>query len=114
MPHEIFSKLLWTQKPTCPPSLFRLHDSRSPTSYKTTVPRGAELPDVERVCGRFFLAAVDDAAGSKLDHTGRAALHAIHGIFPPPAVSGHVGGKDPISVKKLEKGDARWDLIKEF
>eukprot|EP00978_Attheya_sp_CCMP212_P013482 scaffold33911_cov40-Attheya_sp.AAC.1 len=45
----------------------------------------------------FILAAVEDAAGSKLDHTGRGALHAIHGIFPPPAVSGHVGGKDPIS-----------------
>eukprot|EP00978_Attheya_sp_CCMP212_P001508 scaffold3149_cov26-Attheya_sp.AAC.3 len=56
----------------------------------------------------FILVAVEDAAGSKLDHTGRAALHAIHGIFPPPAVSGHVGGKDPISVKKLEKGDAGW------
>eukprot|EP00978_Attheya_sp_CCMP212_P047615 scaffold422453_cov102-Attheya_sp.AAC.1 len=62
----------------------------------------------------FILAAVEDATGTKLQHTGQAALHAIHAIFPPPAVSGHLGGKDPISVKKLEKGDAQWDPVKEL
>jgi hypothetical protein len=41
-------------------------------------------------------------------------LHAIHSIFPPTEVSGHVGGKDPISRKKLEKGDARFDVEKEI
>jgi hypothetical protein len=62
----------------------------------------------------FILAAVEDATGMKLQHTGLAALHAIHAIFPPPSISGHVGGKDPISVKKLKKGDAQWDPIKEL
>ncbi len=38
--------------------------------------------------------------GSTLNRTGRAALHTIHGLLPPPAQSGPVGGKDPISLKK--------------
>jgi hypothetical protein len=32
----------------------------------------------------------------------------------PPERSGHIGGKDPISQKKLEKGDARFDIEKEI
>jgi len=39
---------------------------------------------------------------------GRACLHAIHAVFPPPEVLNHVGGKDSVSLKKCEKGDARW------
>jgi uncharacterized membrane protein (DUF485 family) len=39
---------------------------------------------------------------------GRSALHAIHAVFPPPSVSGHVDGRDSVSAKKLHKGDATW------
>ena len=35
----------------------------------------------------------------------RAALHAIHSIFPPPDVLKHEGGRDSISEAKAEKGD---------
>jgi len=35
--------------------------------------------------------------GSLCRRTGRAALHTIHGLFPPLTRSGHVNGKDPIS-----------------
>ena len=42
----------------------------------------------------------------------RASMHAIHAIFPPPDVLGHVGGKDSISEKKLKQGDAWFDLLK--
>jgi hypothetical protein len=38
----------------------------------------------------------------------RAALHAIHAVFPPPDVINHVGGKDSVSEKKLNKGDAEF------
>ncbi|KAI2511562.1 adenylate kinase [Fragilaria crotonensis] len=62
----------------------------------------------------YILAAVESADGSALQRTGRAALHTIHGLFPPPDRSGHVGGKDPISLKKLEAGDARWAQSKEL
>ena len=56
----------------------------------------------------YILAAVQSADGTLLQRMGRAALHTIHAIFPPPATSGHEGGKDPISQKKLEANDARW------
>ncbi len=62
----------------------------------------------------YILAAVENPDGSALLRTGRAALHTIHGLFPPPALSGHVDGKDPISLKKLEAGDARWAQSKEL
>ena len=62
----------------------------------------------------YILAAVESPDGSALLRTGRAALHTIHGLFPPPARSGHVDGKDPISFKKLEAGDARWAQSKEL
>jgi hypothetical protein len=62
----------------------------------------------------FIGAAVEDKSGTLLGRITRAALHGIHSVFPPPAVTGHLGGKDPISVKKLERGDARWHHEKEI
>jgi hypothetical protein len=62
----------------------------------------------------YILAAIEDASGTLLGRVGRAALHGIHDVFPPPHVSGHAGGKDTISLKKLEKGDVRWDPRKEI
>ena len=62
----------------------------------------------------YILAAVENAAGTRLERVGRAALHTIHGLFPPPERSGHLGGKDPISRKKLEANDARWASTKEL
>jgi hypothetical protein len=38
----------------------------------------------------------------------RAALHGIHSIFPNPEITQHLGGRDSISVKKLEKGDGKF------
>ena len=40
----------------------------------------------------------------------RSALHAIHSVFPPPDVINHENGKDSVSERKLEKGDARFKL----
>ena len=62
----------------------------------------------------YILAAIKNPEGSALKRTGRAVLHTIHGLFPPPDRSGHVDGKDPISIKKLESGDARWAQSKEL
>ena len=44
----------------------------------------------------------------------RASLYGIHSIFPPPIITGHTGGKDPISLKKLERGDAKLMPRKEI
>jgi hypothetical protein len=56
----------------------------------------------------FILAAVESSDGSMHAKTTRAALQEIHSFFPPLDVSGDTGGKDPVSIKKLERGDARW------
>jgi hypothetical protein len=62
----------------------------------------------------FLLAAVEDKTGAFLQRTARATLHAIHSIFPPPAATGMPDAKDPVSEKKLAKGDARWATTKEI
>ena len=62
----------------------------------------------------FILAAVQDMAGKLLQRTARATLHAIHSIFQTPAATGTLDAKDPISEKKLAKGDARWATLKEI
>jgi hypothetical protein len=61
----------------------------------------------------FLGACIENSAGTLLDQTARATLHAIHNIFPPPSPTDPLGTKYPISEKKLLKGDARWDTIKE-
>ena len=61
----------------------------------------------------FLLAAVENRAGTLLRKTARATMHAIHQVFRTPEATGTPGAKDPISEKKLEKGDARWDTTKE-
>ena len=50
---------------------------------------------------------------TQLTHLSRALLHAIHAVFPPPAITGHAG-EDPISLKKLHQGEGTWDTGKEI
>jgi hypothetical protein len=61
-----------------------------------------------------IMAAVEDATGTLLHRTARATLHAIHNVFQTPAATGTPDAKDPISEKKLIKGDGRWDTRKEI
>jgi hypothetical protein len=61
----------------------------------------------------FLGACVEDASGTFLQTTARATLHAIHSVFPSPAATGTPDAKDPISEKKMLKGDGRWDTKKE-
>jgi hypothetical protein len=62
----------------------------------------------------FIGAAVEDKSGTLLGRITRAALHDIHAVFPPPSITGHTNGKDPISLKKLQRGNARWHHEKEI
>jgi hypothetical protein len=59
-------------------------------------------------------AAISHDSLATLKWITRAVLHAIHAIFPPPEVTGHQGGKDSISMKKLDQLDGLWDFIKEM
>jgi hypothetical protein len=83
----------------------------------TTAPKRSAKEDsmynVSVYLDDFIGAAVENSSGTLLDRVTKAALHGIHSIFPP-AVTGHVGGKDPISLKKLQQGDARWASEKEI
>ena len=58
----------------------------------------------------IHMAQTSDPA--QLMHLLRSLMHVIHGVFPPPPVSGN-NGQDPISKKKLESGEGQWAVIKE-
>ena len=61
-----------------------------------------------------IMAAVEDEEGTLLRRTARATLHAIHSVFASPDAITMEGAKDPISEKKLLKGDGRWDTKKDI
>jgi hypothetical protein len=56
----------------------------------------------------YILGVIEDVDRTLIQRVSRAALYGIHSIFPPPRITGHKGGKDPISEKKLKKGDAKF------
>ena len=62
----------------------------------------------------FCNAATQSMDGSHLPTISRATVHSIHSIFPPPDVTGHEGGKQPMSEKKLDKGEGIWSTQKEM
>jgi hypothetical protein len=62
----------------------------------------------------FIGAAVENKSGTLLGCITRVAIHVIHSVSPPTSVTGHTGGKDPISLKKLQRGDAQWNPTKEI
>jgi hypothetical protein len=62
-----------------------------------------------------YIMAVLSTVGIRfIRRVARATLYGIHSIFPPPIITGHKGGKDPISLKKLQKGDAKLITRKEI
>ena len=44
----------------------------------------------------------------------RAAIHAIHALFPPTSITNHDGAKEPISPKKLAQGDGHFEMSKDM
>ena len=60
-----------------------------------------------------FCTMVQTSDVDTLRHVSRALLHAIHSVFPPPAITKHKGG-DPVSIKKLLEGEGTWDVRKEI
>jgi hypothetical protein len=60
----------------------------------------------------YVLAVVQDKAQLLFRQVAWTALHDIHWIFLSQ-LSGHTGGKYPISENKLKKGDAMFAVIKE-
>jgi hypothetical protein len=83
-----------------------------PKDMPKTSPNQEEHTSIGVYVNDFILALVENEDRTLIRRVSRATLHAIHSIFPPPEISGHLGGKDPISMKKLAKGDARFEIEK--
>ena len=60
------------------------------------------------------MGVVENRSGTLMQQTARATLHAIHSVFTPPGEDAATGTKDPISEKKLQRGDGRWATTKEI
>jgi hypothetical protein len=85
----------------CPPQVMESFMTPSAPPHRQTSPKVDRDWQMTVVfVGDYILAAVEDRSGMLLLRTGRAALHTIHGLFPPPERSGHINGKDPISQEK--------------
>jgi hypothetical protein len=61
-----------------------------------------------------IMAAVEDTTGTLLRRKARATLHVIQSVFTAPGATTMEDAKDPISEKKLHKGDGCWDTTKEI
>ena len=81
---------------------------------KTEPPGSEERTPVGVYVDDYVLGVVKNNDRTRIRRVSRATLYAIHSVFPPPEFSGQVGGKDPISQKKLEKGTAWFDIKKEI
>ncbi len=62
----------------------------------------------------FFYAATQSKDGLHIPMIQQAAIHGIEVVFPPPAVTKHQDGKDPISRKKLLQGNGHFELKKDM
>ena len=59
-----------------------------------------------------FILATQPESPEDLKELSRTALADIYSVFPHPKESGHVNGIDPVSEKKMKKGDRRWSHLK--
>jgi hypothetical protein len=60
-----------------------------------------------------FVGLTNNGAKEHLRKISRAMIHGIHSIFPPPEITKHTG-EDPISEKKIAKGEGVWAVEKEI
>ena len=81
-----------------------------PQRARTTSPTALLQVYVDDFCH----ATTESTDGTHIPRVRRAAIHAIHSVFPEPAITGHRDGKDPISDKKIEKGDGDFMSTKEM
>lgn len=65
--------------------------------------------NIELFIDDFMLMSSDVAHFWRLS---QAALHGIHSVFPPPSVTEHKNGKEPMLIKKLVQGDGDWAIKK--
>ena len=113
---ELYNRL--DQLPPHPMEHWMLDNTNTNTTSvttKATTPASKEptTTNLIEVYVDDFISATNQLDNKHLTQISRAVLHGIHSIFPPTNISNHCGG-DPISEKKMEKGDGRWDFKKEI
>jgi hypothetical protein len=99
---DVIQELI-TNKIQLPPHCLKhyMHPAKSAKRSKSDSPAHGIYVYVDGFIG----AAVENESGTLLGHITRAALHSIHSVFPPTtSVTGHTGGKDPISLKSSSVG----------
>jgi hypothetical protein len=62
----------------------------------------------------FCYAATQSKDGEHIPIIRWAAIHSIETVFPPPAITKHKDGKEPISASKLMKGDGNFESKKDM
>jgi hypothetical protein len=62
----------------------------------------------------FCYAATQLVDGAHIPTIRRVAIHGIHAVFPPTAITKHKDGKEPISARKLAAGHGNFDSKKEM
>jgi hypothetical protein len=81
-----------------------------PTRARTTTPSTLLQVYMDNFCH----AATESMDGTHIPIVRRASIHGIHALFPEPHITGHVGGKEPISAKKLGQGDGDFTSTKDM
>ncbi len=62
----------------------------------------------------FCYVATQSKDGAHIPIIRQAAIHGIMAVFPPPAVTKHQDGKEPILASKLLKGDGNFESKKDM
>jgi hypothetical protein len=84
------------------------------TAWLTPTQRDKQYIIIAVYVNDYILGAIKSKDRTLIKRVARAALHTIHSLFPPPEITGHVGGKDSVSKKKCDKGDAHLERTKEI
>jgi hypothetical protein len=90
---------------------YMLPPAKWPESYTET--HGPKYMRVFEDYVDDFIAMAQTTNQLELQHLSRSLLHAVHSVFPPPAVTNH-SGEESISMKKLLQGDGLWEHRKEI
>ena len=114
-PHHL-NKLASTQPPTNAPA-----DPFLPPTHTTTLPPTTNpLLSLHRRCLNVVDVFVDDFIGvaqgtpRQLNHVRRVLMTAINNVFRPLHPDDPTHRTEPISVKKLQTGDASWLTCKKI
>ncbi len=93
------------------------HQVKSSMAIEDVPMRGrAEMPSklLQVYVDNFCYAATQSKDGAHIPIIRRAAIHGIEAVFPPPAVTKHQDGKEPILEGKLLKGDGNFESKKDM